>query len=64
MDVTILIKIAGIGILVSTVCQILTKSGREDQAMMVSVAGVVIVLLVLVREISALLTTVRTLFGI
>jgi len=64
MDVTIIMKIAGIGILVSIVCQILTKTGREEQAMLVSIAGVVIVLLMLVREISSLLTTVRTLFGI
>lgn len=64
MDVGIILKIAGVGLLVSVVCQILTKSGREEQAMLVSVAGVVVVLLVLIREISSLLNTVRSLFGI
>lgn len=64
MDVAIIMKIAGIGLLVSVVCQILSKTGREEQAMLVSIAGVVIVLLVLVKEIASLLTTIRTLFGI
>ncbi len=64
MDVGIILKIAGVGLLVSVVCQILTKSGREEQAMLVSVAGVVVVLLVLIREISSLLNTIRSLFGI
>ncbi len=64
MDVAIIMKIAGVGILVAVVCQILTKAGREEQAMLVSLAGVVIVLLMLVKEIATLLNTVRTLFGI
>ena len=64
MDATVIMKVAGIGILVSVVCQVLSKSGREEQAMLVSIAGVVAVLLMLVDEISTLLTTVRTLFGI
>ena len=64
MDVTVIMKIAGIGILVSVVCQVLSKSGRDEQAMLVSIAGVVVVLLMLVDEIAALLSTIRTLFGI
>ena len=64
MDATVIMKVAGIGILVSVVCQVLSKSGREEQAMLVSIAGVVAVLLMLVDEISTLLTTVRTLLGI
>lgn len=64
MDVGLILKIAGVGLLVSVVCQILTRSGREEQAMLVSVAGVVIVMLLLVQRISDLLTTVRTLFGL
>jgi stage III sporulation protein AC len=64
MDITLLLKIAGVGLLVSVVFQILTKSGRDEQAMLVSLAGVVIVLLMLVREIADLLTVIRGLFGI
>ncbi len=59
-----IVKIAGVGLLVSVICQVLSKAGREEQAMLVSVAGVVVVLLMLVKEIAALLTAVRTLFGI
>ena len=44
MDINILFKIAGIGILIAVVHQILTKAGREDQAMMVSMSGMIIVL--------------------
>ena len=64
MDVTMIVKIAGVGLLVSVVCQVLNKAGREEQAMLVSIAGVVIVLLMLVQEISGLFTAVRNLFGL
>ncbi len=64
MDVSLIMKVAGVGILVSFVCQILQKSGREEQATLVSLSGVVIVLLMLLDEISTLLTTIRSVFGI
>lgn len=64
MDVDLLLKIAGIGILVAVLHQVLTKAGREDQAMMTTLAGVVIVLTVVVKEISTLFETVRTVFNL
>ncbi len=64
MDVGLIVKIAGVGLLVSVICQVLTKAGREEQAMLVSIAGVVVVLLMLVQQIASLLTTIRGLFGI
>lgn len=64
MDVNILFKIAGIGILIAVVHQVLSKAGREDQAMMTSLAGIVIVLTVVVKEISTLFETVRTVFNL
>ena len=64
MDISLLLKIAGVGLLVSVVFQILTKAGRDEQAMLVSLAGVVIVLLMLVQEIAELLDVIRNLFGI
>ncbi|MHB1153584.1 MAG: stage III sporulation protein AC [Eubacteriales bacterium] len=64
MDISLLLKIAGVGLLVSVVFQILTKAGRDEQAMLVSLAGVVIVLLMLVQEIAELLDVIRGLFGI
>ncbi len=64
MDIDLLIKIAGIGILVAVLYQILTKAGREDQAMMTTLAGMVIVLAIVVQEISSLFETVRTVFNL
>lgn len=63
MDVTLILKVAGIGILVSAAHQILSKSGRDEQAMMVTISGVIIVMLMLVNQISSLLSTIRSVFG-
>ena len=64
MSVDILLKIAGIGILVSIISSILAKSGRDEQAMLVSVAGIVVVMLMLVEEIGALFESVQSVFGL
>ena len=64
MDVSLILKVAGVGILVSVLYQILSKSGRDEQAMLVSLTGVVIVLLIIVQEIGTLLDTIRSIFGI
>lgn len=63
MDVNMVIKIAGIGILVAVACQVLSKAGRDDQASLVSLAGVIVVLLLLVEKIGTLFSSVRALFG-
>ena len=57
-------KIAAIGILVAVLYQVLVRAGREDQAMMTTLAGLVIVLTMVIKEISGLFTTVRTLFNL
>ncbi|MCX4302570.1 MAG: stage III sporulation protein AC [Clostridia bacterium] len=64
MDINILLKIAGVGILIAVVHQILSKAGREDQAMMTSLAGMIIVLTMVVKEIGSLFETVRTVFDL
>lgn len=64
MDVSLILKIAGIGTLVSVIHQVLSRYGREEQATLVAVSGVVIVLFLLVDEMSELFNTVRDLFGI
>lgn len=64
MDIDLLFKIAGVGILIAVLHQILTKAGRDDQAMMTSLAGMVIVLTIVVKEISTLFETVRTVFNL
>ena len=64
MNITLSVKIAGVGLLVAVICQILQKNGRDEQATFVSVAGVVVVALLLLGEISTLLSTVRNAFGL
>ena len=63
MDIDLIFKIAAVGILVAVLNLLLTRSGRDEQALMVTIAGLITVLLLLVREISALFDLVRTLFG-
>ena len=64
MDIDLLFKIAAIGILVAVIHQVLVRAGREDQAMMTTLAGLVIVLTMVIKEISTLFESVRTIFGL
>ncbi len=64
MDVDLIFKIAAIGILVSVLNQVLTRSGRDEQATMTTLAGLVVVLMMVVQEIANLFTMVKTLFGL
>ena len=64
MNIDLLFMIAGIGIVIAVLHQILTNAGREDQAMMTSLAGMIIVLTVIIKEISELFATVRTVFNL
>ena len=63
MDVDLIFKIAAVGILVAVLNILLTRSGREDQALMTSIAGLVVVLVIVVQEISNLFDLIRDLFG-
>ncbi|MCD7928071.1 MAG: stage III sporulation protein AC [Oscillospiraceae bacterium] len=64
MDVDLIFKIAAIGILVSVLNQVLTRSGRDEQATMTTLAGLVVVLMMVVQEIADLFTLVKDLFGL
>jgi stage III sporulation protein AC len=64
MDISLIFKIAGLGMLVAVSCQVLSKVGREDQASFVSVAGIIVALLLLVEEIGYLFEAVREVFGL
>ena len=63
MDISLILKIAGIGILVAVSCQVLSRAGRDEQSSLVSLAGVIVVLLLLVEKIGTLFSTVRSIFG-
>ena len=62
MDVDLIFKIAAIGILVAVLNQLLVRSGREEQAMMTTLAGLVVVLMIVVQHIAELFTLVKDLF--
>ena len=64
MDVDLIFKIAAVGILVAVLNQLLVRSGREEQAMMTPLAGLVVVMMMLVRQISDLFQLVKSLFGL
>lgn len=62
MDISLILKTIGIGILVAVATQILQRSGREEQATMVTLAGVIVVLIMLVSEIGELFSTIKNIF--
>ena len=64
MDVDLVFKIAAVGILVSVLNQVLTRSGREEQAMMTTLAGLIVVLMMILRQIDTLFQTVKSIFSL
>ena len=64
MDISLIIKISGVGILVAVASQILGKSGRDEQAMFVTIAGIIVALMLLISQIRELFDMVRSLFGV
>ena len=64
MDISLILRIAGVGILVSFAVAILNKSGRDEQAMLLTVTGIVVVMVMLISEIGDLLSEVRDVFGL
>ena len=64
MEIDLIFKIAAIGIIVAVLNKLLIRSGREDQAMMTTLAGLVVVLSILVKQISVLFVTIKSLFAL
>lgn len=64
MDVDLIFKIAAIGIIVAVLNQVLIRSGREEQAMMTTLAGLIVVLMMLIKEIDLLFKSVKSIFGL
>ena len=64
MEIGLILKVAGVGMLVYACSQILSKSGKDEQAMLVTLAGFIVVMLMLVGQMGELLDTVRTVFGL
>ena len=64
MDVDLIFKIAAIGIIVAVLNHLLIRSGREEQAMMTTLAGLIVVLMMIISEISTLFDTIKSVFGL
>ncbi len=63
MDVELIFKIAAVGIIVAVLSQLLIRSGREEQAMMTTLAGLIVVLTLIITQISSLFSNIKRLFG-
>ena len=64
MDITLVLKVLGVGILVAVSGQILSKTGRDEQVAWLTVSGILAVLIMLINEIAGLLTALRGIFGL
>ncbi len=64
MQIDLIFQIAAIGILVSVLNQILVRAGREEQAMLTTLAGLIVVMFIIINQISALFDTIKTVFGL
>ena len=64
MDISLILTIAGVGIIVTVICQMLTKAGRDEQATYVSIAGIIVAIMMLIGEIGELFEMVKDVFGI
>ncbi len=63
MDVSLILKVAGIGLTVSIAYQLLSKYGREEQAVLVSLSGIIIIMLMLTDKLGVLFSSIRSVFG-
>ena len=64
MEIDLIFRIAAIGILVAVLNQLLIRSGREEQAMLTTLAGLIVVLTIIIKEISTLFATIKSVFGL
>ena len=62
MDISLIMRLAGVGIIVTAVCQMLSKAGRDEQAAYVSMAGIIVAIMLLVSEIGEFVDSVRDVF--
>lgn len=64
MDVSLIIRVAGVGLLIAATTQILSRAGRDEIAMLVSITGTVLILIMVAEKIGDLFSTIKELFGI
>ncbi len=64
MDIDLIFRIAAIGIIVAVLNQLLIRSGREEQAMMTTLAGLIVVLMMVIQQIDVLFQSIKSIFGL
>ena len=63
MDVSLLLRVAGVGMLVAVSCQVLSKSGKDEQALLLTLTGMILVFMMLVGQMGELIASLRAVFG-
>ena len=63
MQIDLIFKVAGVGVIVAVLNLLLTRSGREEQGMMTTLAGLIVVIMVIIKEIGTVFTLIRSTFG-
>ena len=64
MDIDLILKVAGVGMIITVICQVMSKAGKEEQSGMVSLAGTVIILILIAERVGDLVMTLRNVFGL
>lgn len=64
MDVDLILKVAGVGMIITVVCQVMSRAGRDEQSTMVSLAGTVVILILIAERVGELIMTLRRVFGL
>lgn len=64
MDVDLILKAAGVGLIVTVVCQVMSKAGKDEQANLVSVVGMLVILALIIERVGGIVSTLRSIFGL
>jgi stage III sporulation protein AC len=64
MEIDLILKVAGVAMIITVLCQIMSKSGRDEQSTLVSVAGMVVILILIAEKVGTLVATLKGVFGI
>ena len=64
MEVDLILKVAGVAMIITVLCQIMSKAGRDEQSTLVSIAGMVIILILIAEKVGTLVATLRGVFGL
>ena len=64
MEINLILKVAGIGLIITVVCQVMSKAGKEEQANLVSLVGMVVILALIIERLGGLVSSLREMFGL